>query len=243
MENSEKPVLEKNDKEKELKLSNLATAATYRAVFAIERSREMSSGMMYRPDEKRLMQSFSDLMQCDDAKKMLSADELVVMEEQIKTIFNSMNEFNEKQLRSGYGTSYPRSPISEMTPNEICRFTSPYGEGGSEPDALVYISDDGKLSYRMNSQLKSESNSNYDERQKIYREGLSKTYDQKNNSPEIKTGIIAELKPIAPEIVEKFSQVLSSNSFKGQWERLERQSDYDPTISLNKATNINPIKQ
>jgi len=201
------------------------TATLYRAGFALERDREMTSGMMYRPSADRVVGAVKELLNCGAARESLSDEERGAVEQQLNAVFSSMDEFNNERLRVGYSTSYPETPNREMSANEICRFRSPY-EKGPEPSAVVYLTGDGKLSYRMTAD-----------------DALrSKVADMSDKSAGIESGVLTQVKSLAPEVITKLAQVFTSDSFSKKWDELEAGLRYEPKKPLSQVVDLEAVK-
>jgi hypothetical protein len=194
---------------------DLATASLYKTVLLLERERQLGSGMMYRPDLDKMNNSFKDLFDFQYAKENLGQDGFDFAEKQVGNLLRILNDFEETKLKEGYQTSHPKAPMNDWQPNEICRFVDPH-LGNDTPYAVVYLTNEGELKYRL-------------AKGKALEEEV---FDLNNQNPLISTGTITRIEDTPKEFLEKLTKVLTSDEFKQQWDEVQSSTHIHPKTSL-----------
>lgn len=183
-----------------VKRSDLVIASLFKTVYSIERDREMRSGMMYRPSSERLIESFDQLFDYDNA---LTENEKEILKKCITSIFGAIEDFGDKDLRVNYDTSYPGSPFKKMKPQEIMRLSKPH-RGSSTPNTLVYIEGGGELKSRFSA-----------DQQKV-----NQVFDLSKSAEGITQKSIARVDLLPKELEDKVLKVLTSKELKEHWSKL-----------------------
>jgi hypothetical protein len=204
---------------------DVVTASLFKTAFALERDREMTSGMMYQVDETRLMNAFDGLMSCDSAQTSLNQEERSAVENQMRNIFVALDTFKNEQMRYRYGTSHAGGYVGSWSPDQVCHF-SPSTEADPTPTADMYLRENGELQYKMT----------YDQ-QVLRKYGGGITPEK---SGEL-TGVIEKIEPLSPDIIAKLATVIKSDSFSNKWDELESSLTYSPQKKLSQVINLEAI--
>ena len=204
---------------------DLVTAALYTTAFALERDREMVSGMMSDTNEEGLAKAVNDLMTCETAQTTLDVNERSLIESQMSKIFNAMNKFKNIETRDGYETSYPGHYDSRKNPNQVGNFVPQTGASPT-PQLDVYMVNNGDLMYRTR-----------------YDQDKVRNYGDKTDKQKVdRSGIIDHIEPLSSDVVGKLVEVVKSDSFSKKWDEIQSGLSYEPKAKLNEVIALDSVR-
>ncbi|KKQ75257.1 MAG: hypothetical protein US96_C0014G0015 [Candidatus Woesebacteria bacterium GW2011_GWB1_38_5b] len=180
-----------------VKRSDLITASLFKTVYRLERDKELTSGMMYRPTSQRLLSSFDELFA--NVNALTDADK-ELLKKYISDIFITIKEFSDENLKANHDTSYPQSPIQQMKPNEIIRMRKPHS-GSNTPNALIYLENNGELKYRFS----------------VDPTQAERVFNLEQNTQGISEGTISKIEPLSKDLEGKVVNLLTSEEFTNHW--------------------------
>lgn len=189
----------------------------FKACFHLERTREMTSGMMYRPGQARIMQAYEDLFK--DNGGAMTSEQVEELRQQIGNVMRALSEFNER-LRVRYDTSYMR--IDTRYPTTLCGFSDPYGTTGenSTPYASVFYNKGGKLEYRLA------------RGQDVGKEAGVKAGDIEYLYKGVETGSLGNFR-LTEETATALKSYLYSAKFKENWDSMHEKLPYSPKSTVD----------
>jgi len=197
----------------EVNKADVAQAHVFRAVLDLERSKELVSGMMYRPSTEGVLTAYRQLFA--DTGGLMTDEQVAEVRTHLESVFNAILGFAEDKLKRRYTTSYIQNvSLLDKAPNELCRFRDPTGSRDVPYASVFYV--DGNLEYRL-----------------AEKDGFSKAINQHDKSEEVQTGTIGEYR-LSETTLQALDQYMHSDKFRENWDAQQAKLSFTPKHSVEK---------